>query len=181
MMQQYTFYLHEDEWAMIDILPAENVKQLQGIAREAQTFGEEHFDGIGWTDMYSIPRVTHSLSIRAIEFAELKSVLKERFLSADSVQTGYSSYRETLPDCFAFVEAEKKDGAFYGKQMNGIVTGLHLLPSESGNESAIAIFTDILHALGMKHNLVLADWWSSQIVDLHVKDAIAHYMRAASE
>lgn len=166
---------------MIDILPSENVERVQSIAHEAQTFGETHFDGFGWTDIYTIPEVAHPLSVRAIEFAALQIVLKERFFLADNVQSGYSAYRETLPDCFAFVEAEKKDGAFYGKQINGILTGLHLLPCEEGNESTIAIFTDILHRLGTKYNLVLADWWSTQVVYSCDKDAITHYVRAASD
>jgi hypothetical protein len=180
MMQQRVFYLHEDEWAMIDLLPAENVAEVQWTAHEAQAFGEQHCDGFGWTDMYILPRPTHPLSLRAIPLNELKAMLRERFLPADSVQSGYSSYRETLPDCFAFVEAEKADGAFYGDQENGLVTRLHLLPCIERNHARLTSFIDILHALGAKYDLVLVDWWNTQIIDLRERNRVVQYLEASS-
>jgi hypothetical protein len=50
-MAEKSFYLHEDEWAMINIITAENLRRTKEIADEAQTFGEEHFDGHCWTEM----------------------------------------------------------------------------------------------------------------------------------
>jgi hypothetical protein len=41
--QEGLFYLHKDEWAMIDLLPAENLADLLRTTAEAKTFGEEHF------------------------------------------------------------------------------------------------------------------------------------------
>jgi hypothetical protein len=177
-MQRDVFYLHEDEWAMIDLLPSENFEELLRTARAAQTFGEEHFDGFGWTDMYQIPPPTSPLSLRTLPFNELQGMLKERFLQARSVQSGYSSYNETLPDSFAFVEAEKADGAFYGKQENGLVIRLHLLPCNSDDHSHIASFADILHTLGMRYDLVLVDWWKNTIIDLREKHLVVEYLAA---
>jgi hypothetical protein len=51
-MQLGALYVHEDEWAMIDLLPSENFGEILRIAGEAQTFGEEHFDGSSWTAAY---------------------------------------------------------------------------------------------------------------------------------
>ena len=180
-MQQGTFYLHEDEWAMIDLLPAENFAELLRTAREAQAFGEEHFDGRGWTDMYIVPEPTYPLSIRALPLDELQALLKGQFLQATIVQSGYSSYREVLPNCFAFVGAEEDDGAFYGTQENGLVTRLHLLPGYSDNNDRIACFIDILSMLGVKYDLVLADWWQDKIIDLREKNMIVRYMEASGE
>lgn len=180
-MQQRVFYLHEDEWAMIDLLPSENFEELLRTARAAQAFGEEHFDGSGWTDMYVIPRPTYPLSLRSLPFNDLQAMLKQRFLQAGIVQSGYSSYREELPDCFAFVEAEKADGAFYGDQKNGLVMRLHLLPCNEEKRDSIACFVDILYTLGVKYDLVLADWWNDKIIDLRERNMIVQYLEASSD
>jgi hypothetical protein len=175
-VQQRVFYLHEDEWAMIDLLPSENFEEILRTARKAQTFGEEHFDGFGWTDMYVLPPPTHPLSLKAFPLNELQAMLRERFLPASIVQSGYSSYREALPNCFAFLEAEKADGAFYGVQENDLVTRLHLLPCNEGNRDSITCFIDILHTLGTKYDLVLADWWNNKIIDLRERNMVIQYL-----
>ncbi len=143
-MRQRVFYLHEDEWAMIDLLPAENLAEVQQMTRRAQSFGEEHFDGFGWTNMYVFPQPTYPLSLREIGFNELKALLAERFHLADIVQSGYSSYREVQADGFAFVEAEKADGAFYGREKNGLVTTLHLHPFNGSTSDLTTLFVEIL-------------------------------------
>jgi hypothetical protein len=179
-VQKDVFYLHEDEWAMIDLLPSENFEETLRIAREAQTFGEEHFDGFGWTDVYVIPKPTYPFSLRILPLHELQGLLRERFLAASIVQSGYSTYRETLPDCFAFVEAEKADGAFYGDQKNGLVTRLHLLPCNEENRDRRTCFTEILYTLGVKYDLVLADWWNHSIIDLRERNMVVQYLEASS-
>lgn len=180
-VQPDAFYLHEDEWAMIDLLPSENFGELLRTAREAQTFGEEHFDGSSWTDIYVVPRPTYPLSLRALTFNELQSIMGERFHLAHSVQSEFISYSETPPGCFAFVEAEEADGAFYGEQENGLVTRLHLLPCNKESRDRRTCFTDILHAIGSKYDLVLADWWSNTIVDLQERNMIEQYLEASSD
>ena len=75
--QEGRFYLHEDEWAMIDLLPRENFADLLRTAEEAKTFGEEHFDGFGWTAMYVIPKPTHPLVEKGLPLHELKMLLGE--------------------------------------------------------------------------------------------------------
>lgn len=180
-MQHDVFYLHEDEWAMIDLLPAENFADLLRIAGEAQAFSDEHFDGFGWTDMYVIPQPTYPLAGRALPFHVLQNLLQERFVPASIVQSGYSSYRETCPNCFAFVETEQADGVLYGEQNSGLVTGLHLLPCEETNHDRIISFSEILHTLGVTYDLVLVDWWTHTIIDLRERTRVVGYLEAAHQ
>lgn len=177
-MQRETFYLHEDFWAMITLLPAENFEELLRIARTAQAFGEKHFDGSGWTALYEIPKPTHPLALRNIPFSELEGLLSKQFHQTKSVQSGYSSYRETLPHCFAFLEAQHADGGLYGSQREGIVHALHLLRCTQKRES-IPIFVESMHHLAIKYDLVLADWWEDSVIDLREKDMIIRYLESA--
>ena len=180
-MQERVFYLHEDEWAMIEFLPAENSAEFRQTVHSAQAFGEEHFDGFGWTDIYVFPQPMYPFSLRAIPLNELKALLTERFRPADIVQSGYSSYREAQLDGFAFVEAEKADGAFYGYQKNGLVTTLYLHPFNGSSSGIITLFAEILYILGSKYDLVLADRWRSTLVDLKERKEVVEYLKTASD
>lgn len=164
---------------MIDLLPSENVADLLRTAAEAKAFGEEHFDGVGWTAMYVVLKPTHPLTLRTLSLDQLQELLRERFVSARSVQSGYSSYRETLPDAFAFVEAEQADGVLYGHQKSGLVTQLHLLPCTDNNQNRTTWFGDILHSIGTQYDLVLVDWWQDTVIDLRDRTMIVSYLEAS--
>jgi hypothetical protein len=174
-MDKRVFYLHEDEWGMVQILPSENFTRTVEIAQEANNFGQEHFDGFGWTDMYVIPEEKHPISIRKIPFVELSNLVGNVLSPADIVQSGYSSYRETLKNCFAFGESNSEAGLFYGSQKDGIVVALNFFPCEPGNSGMVAVLTDILVTLGEKYDLILADWWIDAVVRLQSREAVSSY------
>jgi hypothetical protein len=181
-MPENVFYLHEDEWGMVTLLPIENRAWALETAREAQEFGEAHFDGFGWTDIYVIPTEVHPLSERCLPFARLQTLLGDRLPLASKVQSGYSSHTEDLPGSFAFGEANLRTGAFYGSHDDGIVTTLHLLLPDSGNSEMTIFFADCLSALGMEYDLMLADWWSHEVLDLSDKASLLrHLHRGSSE
>jgi hypothetical protein len=170
------FYLHEDECGMVDVLPAENLERSGEIAQKARAFGEEHFDGVGWTEIYVIPEPEHDLSARRISLAELRALIGSRMPEAQHVQSGYSTYREDLENCFAFGEPYSGAGAFYGVLESDIITRLSILPCDASNEDGVALFTLILNTLGEKYNLILADWWHNTIVELSDKEAITRHL-----
>src|SRR5687767_10189398 len=110
-MRGKIFYLHEDDWGMVALVPAENREQCERLCGEARAFAEAHFAGnvaIGenqvptYSAMFFVPAPEHPISTRAISLAELERLLGERFPRAREVQSGYSTYREKLPNCFAF-------------------------------------------------------------------------------
>jgi hypothetical protein len=183
---QGMFYLHEDDWGLNDLLPAENYAELLRVAEEDRTFGEAHFDGVGWTAMYVIPPPTYSLSLRDLPLHDLAQLVHECFLPARLVQSGglYTTARETVPDAFAFVEAQRADGAFYGLQDSGLVICLNLLePWQSDPEAkrvSIPCFTEILHTLGTRYELVLADWRRDLIIDLRERSRVEWYLERVS-
>ena len=180
-MQQRQFYLHEDEWAMIDFLPSENFAESLRIARAAETFRAEHFDGFGWTGIcMSFPSQRFPWALRAIPLEALQTILTARFLPAERVQSGYSTYQEDIPNAFAFVEAEQGQGAFYGNQEDGLVKTLHLLHSFGEHAVVPAHLIESLHTLGTTYDLVLADWWQHTIIDLRERKNVVQYLEAAS-
>ncbi len=105
-MTEVSFYLHEDEWGMISIMPAENLSHSRATAAEAREFGEKHFDGSGWTDIYVLPEEPYPIYARRILLSELQEMFAGFLSPAGRVESGYSSHREAVTGAFALVGGE---------------------------------------------------------------------------
>jgi hypothetical protein len=174
-----TFSLHEDDWGMITLLPAENQGQAEATAQEAAAFGAAHFDGTSWSDVYVLPEPEHPISERRIPFDALHTLVAEGLVPAEAVLSGYTSQWEECPRCYAFGAGYGGSGALYGYQAGGIVMDLHVIPPHSDNAAAVAFFTERLLELGQRYNLILVDWWQDRIVALRDPAAVAAYLRDA--
>ena len=173
------FYLHEDEWGMVAVLPAENSARALEIAQETDEFGQEHFDGSSWSEVYVIPAEEYRLADRDIPIAELAALLGDRLQPAGKVQSGYSSYVEELPGSFAFGEAATGQGAFYGDAKAGLITTLYVILPDGSVPKNVSLFAEVLSTLGEKYDLILADWWRHHVLDLRDRDAVTRHLRGA--
>ncbi len=172
-----TFYLHEDEWGMVELLPVENMAGREVAVEEARQFGKDHSAGVGWTDVYMIPEVHHSIAERHIPLAELRALIASWLPEADTVQSGYGTYVETLQLSFAFGTRALRSGVFYGNNEGSTITQLNLVPPDEEAEAAITRLAETLHTMGERYNLMLVDWWSDRVVDLRDQDAVTSYLR----
>ena len=180
-----SFYLHEDDWGMINLLPAENAVWAEGVAQEAQRAAQENFAGFAqigeaqiptYNNIYVIPEEKHPISERAIRLEALRALLAGNWPEAERVESGYSSYTEEVGGAFAFGKAYADTGAFYGSHKDGIVTRLNILRPASDDMQVIEPFEAALAHLGTQYNLVLADWWSDMVLDLRDPAGIRRYL-----
>ena len=172
-----TFYLHEDEWGMVELLPVENMAGREVAVEEAAQFGKDHSAGVGWTDVYMIPEAHRSIAERRIPLAELRALVASWLPEADTVHSGYSTYVETLQLSFAFGNRALRSGVFYGNYEGSTITDLNLIPPDEEAEAKVTRFAEALRALGERYNLMLADWWSGRVVDLRDRAAVTSYLR----
>jgi hypothetical protein len=182
------FYMHEDDWGMISLLPAENATWARGVAEEAQRASQENFAGyveVGegripvYKSVHVIPEEKHPISERAIRLEDLGALLLGGWPQADKVETGYSSHAEELKGAFAFGKAYDEAGAFYGsRSKDGIVTRLYITRPHSDDAQALEMFGAALERLGRRYGLVLADWWTDTAVDLRDPTSIREYLAA---
>jgi hypothetical protein len=171
------FFLHEDEWGMIDIMPIENLKPAEEVARDAKEFREAHFDGFGWTDLYVIPRPAHPLAVRQIPFAFVREVVMSRLPEAKTVESGIKPGEIISRTGFAF--GEDDEGAMYGNLEGGIVQYLHFIPPGKRDHDILVFWTSALTTLGSTYRLMLADWWRKVRVDLSDTGAVDRYLQGA--
>ncbi|HEX8229674.1 MAG TPA: hypothetical protein VF826_10225 [Chloroflexia bacterium] len=183
-----TFYLHEDDWGMINLLPAENAVWVEEIAQEAQQASWENFAGFAqlgdaqiptYHNVYVIPEEKFPLSERGIHLNDLRSLLVDKWPEAAKVSSGFSSHTEELSRVFAFGAAHGGEGAFYGNHKAEMVTRLHIRPSYDEPQELEA-FGAALAQLGKQYDLMLADWWAKTVVDLRNPERIRSYLAGES-
>ncbi len=180
-----SFYLHEDDWGMINLLPAENAVWAGEIAQEAQQASQDNFAGFAqfgdaqiptYHNSYVIPEEKVPLSERKIHLDNLRSLLAEKWPEANRVTSGYSSYTEELSGVFAFGAASGGEGAFYGNHKAEIVTRLHIIRPSYDEPQALEAFEAALAQLGNQYDLVLVDWWTKRVLDLRDPQGIRSYL-----
>ena len=178
--EQTVFYLHEDDWGMVSLVPHENLTFLHEERDRIDAFSAAHFDGVAWTDIYIRSEEPSPITIRQIPYARLIELFGDLLPAAASVETGYSSYHEPCPGCFAF--GKSYNFALYGGIKDGIVTELSLSmqlpPADTTLRQALAT---ALVALGSEYRLVLVDWARSQIVNLGDLAALERYLSNEEE
>jgi hypothetical protein len=169
------FYLHEDDWGMTELLPAENLAFLHEERERLDTFSTAHFDGTAWTDIYARSEEPTPITSRAIPSTRLAELFSRLLPAAERVETGYSSYREPCPGCFAF--GEPYDFALYGRVKDGIVTALSLCMHAPSFDAALRQELAIaLASLGREYRLVLVDWRRGLLVDLADQAGVERYL-----
>jgi hypothetical protein len=168
------FYLHEDEWGMIELLPRENYAERQQMVQAASEHSEAHRapDGVGWTDMFVAPAAEVSIDLRGIQLSALATALGPGWQRAPSVSSGYGTMREEAVNAYAF--RGPHDCTFYGTISGDRVTSLCVTRCD------VAISAE-LHRLGTTYQLILCDLWTDVVVDLADHVAVARYVELDSD
>ena len=170
------FYLHEDDWAMIDLVPEENRVRAADATEEARAFGEAHRapGGVGWTDMYVTPEMPISFGERGVTLPALRALVPE-LEPYERVLSGYSSQRDPVPSAFAL---GGKDGVLYGS-LDGDLGGERIVELHVAHPGAP--FAPILARLGQAYRLLLIDWSRDAVFLLSDEKALAAYFHDDEE
>jgi hypothetical protein len=167
------FYLHEDEWGMIELLPRENYAERQNVVDQAAAFSEAHRApaGIGWTDVFVAPAAKLGIASRGITLAALTDTVGPDWRRCRRVTTGYSSHVEECPTAFAFLPPQRDANwnIVYGTHRDELVTSLCITHCELP-------IMPVLHRLGTTFQLMLCDLRQDAVVDLADVVALARYM-----
>lgn len=170
---------------MISLLPAENAAWAEGVAQDAHRAAQENFAGFArvgdlqiptYNNMFVIPEEQHPVSERSIRLEDVRAILAPNWPEAERVESGYSSHVEATSGTFAFGAAYGSAGGFYGSLEGDTVARLYITRPTSDDPRDLDQFEEALAHLAERYNLVLADWWTKAVLDLHNREAIKRYL-----
>lgn len=173
-----TIFYHEDDYRQVEIVPNDNLAELEEESKKVNEFANEHFDGSGYTDIYVRSDDNKiELKQRSIKPNDLEQKLEILgFERMQNVTTGYGqTYRKLHKDCIAF---GKDYSAIYYDFKDEIVQAIWLTNHWSIDRKKLST---CLHEIGKKWNLLLQDWNLSKTVDLNNKQAIEDYLSTYDE
>ena len=124
--------------------------------------------------MYVLPEQPYSIATRGILLSELCETFAGYLVPAERVETGYSSHREGVPGGFALIGDAY--GALYGHQREGVVAALNVARVAGERVDGAAQFIERVVGLGRKYDLILADWWRDQVIDLRKETEVTRYI-----
>ena len=164
--EKLTYFVHEDDWAMIEFLPIENKAQIEATMRTDHSQGNLHLDE---RPVIRCPIAMHGLSISTLEkhFAGYMT-------RTDDILTGTTTDMRDVPNGFAFYD--ELIGAVYGTQHDGMVCSLYFDNRVCDCDNDVDLLIKGMHKLGKKFKLMLADWWLDSLVDLNEKGDVQHYI-----
>ncbi|MFP9114899.1 hypothetical protein ACLI1A_13265 [Flavobacterium sp. RHBU_3] len=169
------FYI-EDDYLQIELVPKQNTDFIKNQMDEIKTFSQNHFDGVGYTDIHvreNIHVETKSLELRTdyvtavLERHGFKRAVKINYQG--SIHPVTSSLPFGFPNFTIFVDT--CDDEELVKVIWLCVYGLimHVWQREA--------ITNALYDLGTSTDLVLADWNSLELYDLSDKKDIDRFLQ----
>jgi hypothetical protein len=179
------FFVTGDEWALVDIVPAENRAQFERVRQE---FAAHHrdtvFSPMGWaTPPFLLPGPKVPLAIRGIPLARLEAAFARVLEAADLVETceDFTGRPFAAPGCYAFAARSEFSQADYGPQAgvygnaaDEVVQTMHLADVRMDAAIADRVST-ALAGLGATHSLLLVAH-GSWLIDLADRARVAAYL-----
>ena len=170
-------FFHEDLYCQVEILPRENIINLDLENEKIKDFGELHNDGgLGYTDIYMRGEQKNKTSERKIRLADFENlILENRFLKKDAVYTGYGNTQEKCNTTNAYFLDSAVIYCDFGE--NDIIQNIWLDGFRFNKKSAHkTLIIKVLNEVGKKYNLILNDWDLCEKIDLEVQDDIKSYI-----
>lgn len=171
-----SIFFHEDDFCQIELLPKGNLDWCRKQMKEIENFKEDSQTGEaieGFTDLFVRKAVKKELQAQEISSEELAGLLALLLPEYDRVETGYSDYRE---EC-RFTRAFGENGGIivFFDSSEGMVQNLWL-ECEIYDEQQKETAKEVVSALGMRYQLILADWNWLKIVELENSEEVINYM-----
>ena len=169
-------YFHEDSYCQVELLPIENLQELESENEKIKEFVKEHFDGWGYTDIYCRDGQGIETAERKIDVKDSESlILCFDFIKAKHISTGYSNYKEECKNTNAY----SVDGAVIFCDYDlGIIKNIWLDGFRFQSESEhVKEMVEVLFQIGEKWRLTLNDWDLTENIDLKDRSEIEKYIK----
>ncbi|OWA35212.1 hypothetical protein B9G55_11115 [Saccharibacillus sp. O16] len=169
-----TLFFHEDDYAMLELIPTNRQDQMAVELEQIRTFADEHRTEGGYTDLYVHQSDPKELAGLRIPLAKVERAIASFAAPYDQVITGYgSSYRVECQNIRAF--GPNEETVLLCEHEQGMIHKAWMLLNIEDREQ-YEWTLKLLHTLAGIAPLVLADlMWGVQ-VELCNEEAVRGYL-----
>ena len=167
-----SLFFHEDDFCQIQLLPVEDFRGTQSELNEAGSFAHDHFDGVGYDDIYVRRGGESGVGIRKIPIGELAGLLFQTGLpKAERVLTGYGvDFRVACKNTIGFGQDYS---AIYFAHNAQFVEEIWLTNPFNIDKNSLIFF---LVECFKRWDLFMADWEVRRTIDLSAAETISNYL-----
>lgn len=168
-------YFHEDMFCQVEFFPAENLFYLQNENKKINDFADEHFDGLGYTDIYIRNEKPVAIFDKKIHVEKLNDLLIGLGLKRiDRVYYGYSSTKWISKNTTAYIF---KTAKIFVDQKEMIVENFWIDGFRFHEDEMVKTkLKEVLFKIGCEYNVVINDCDLSLTIDLKNELEIEHYL-----
>ena len=168
--------LWEDNYLMVELISHSNLEFAKKETQRTSKFGEEHFDGNGFTEITEIEEISYSTDQLKIPIEEVAQLLESKGLTKYQKLMYYGGGEPTeIKDPKSIVYGKLKSGIFLEPE-NKILKHIWF-DTYNWKEIHKTKIAEGLNAIGVEYNMILVDWNSGQIVDLKNIKEIKNYLK----
>jgi hypothetical protein len=172
------FFVTGDEWALVDIVPRENLAQFDRVrAQYSEHHKDTDFGPFGWTTPpFLIPAPQVSIAVRKIPLARLAELFTGVLVRADLVETcvDFTGAPFEAKRCYAWGRPPEFRAGVYGDATDEVVQSMHIA-EEWFDEQGARDLSDRLALLGSEHRLLLVGHGST-IIDLEDRERMVTFL-----
>jgi len=165
----------EDDYCQVEVISASNYDLVKKQTIEAIDFGNEHYNGIGFTAVYQRENIPYPISQLLIPVEDFESILGENSLIL--IDKIYYQYEDLVSDKDVTRAYGNSGFSIWAEVKERIVTNIWITSQGANPDDRISKITTILNTMGEKYQLILVDWNSCEVIDLKKIDEVKAYLK----
>lgn len=166
-------HLWEDDSLMIELLPQENIEFVKAETIRINDFGQEHFDGKGFSDITPIGEKPFKTAAKLIDISEITKIMVnvglEKITRLWSQGVGYFESTEAP---FAFGSSKI---AIICETQNHLLTDIWITGHANTSDEQQALVNALLE-LGQTYNLIAVNWYSCEYFHLIERSSVEEFV-----
>jgi hypothetical protein len=165
--------LWEDDYMLREIFSSKNIEFAKSESTRIAKFGEEHYDGNGFTDITIVDSCPFPIAKSNIAETDLINTFEIIGLPK-IMDIYYAGEKKPIENSKTKVYGENLMGIFY-ETNDSTISNLWFANYNFKNEDK-SLISKALNEIGNKFDLILVDWNSCEIIDLKKIEEIETYL-----
>lgn len=167
-------HLWEDDYLMLELIPNENLEFVKSETKRINAFGEEHFDGAGFTDITPISEKTIKTIEKLIDTAEIESILLDE---------GLERINQFHMQGVGLIEGNKSTLGFgtnkfaiMCEEQNGLLKNIWVTGRTTTEAEKEQLLKSLL-SFGHRYNFIVVDWFKGEYYNLVERDSVEEFVK----